>query len=99
MAKLVFINYSLEFCCVIICDCSLQMKMSSDTRRAISVILFYTALLFFLIGMAARLKSDFHSRMEISTAGFGVAAILVALGVITFLFSLGKTAKPEEPPL
>jgi len=66
------------------------MKMSSDTRRAISVILFYTALLCFLIGMAARLKSDFHSRAEISTAGFTVAAVLVALGVITFLFSLGK---------
>jgi hypothetical protein len=66
------------------------MKMSSDTRRAISVILFYTALLCFLIGMAARLKSDFHSRLEISTAGFTVAAVLVALGVITFLFSLGK---------
>jgi len=46
--------------------------------------------LFFLIGMAARLKSDFHSRLEISTAGFTVAAVLVALGVITFLFSLGK---------
>jgi glycerol uptake facilitator-like aquaporin len=76
------------------------MKMSSDTRRAISVIFFYTALLFFLIGMAARLKSDFHSRLEISTAGFTVAAILASLGVVTFLFSLrGKTNKPAEPPL
>jgi hypothetical protein len=76
------------------------MKMSSDTRKAISVILFYMALLFFLIGMAARLKSDFHSRTEISTAGFAVAAALASLGVITFLFSWrSKTDKPPEPPL
>jgi len=40
--------------------------------------------------MAARLKSDFHSRSEISTAGFSFAAVLVGLGVITFLVSLRK---------
>jgi len=56
------------------------MKMSSDTCKAISVILFYMALLCFLIGTAARLKTDFHSRLEISTAGFAVAAVLAALG-------------------
>jgi hypothetical protein len=66
------------------------MKMSSDTCKAISVISFYMALLSFLIGMAGRLKESFHSRAEISTAGFTLAAVLVALGVITFLFSLGK---------
>jgi multisubunit Na+/H+ antiporter MnhG subunit len=66
------------------------MKITSETKKAISIILIYLALLFFLIGMAARLKSDFHSRAEISTAGFTVAAVLVALGVIAFLFSLGK---------
>jgi hypothetical protein len=49
--------------------------------------LIYLALLFFLIGMAALLKESFHSRAEISTAGFSVAAVLAALGVITFLFS------------
>jgi uncharacterized membrane protein YtjA (UPF0391 family) len=76
------------------------MKMSSDTRKAISVILFYMALLFFLIGMAARLKSDFHSRTEISTAGFTVAAVLAALGLITFLLSLRKkTDHQSEPPV
>jgi Kef-type K+ transport system membrane component KefB len=74
--------------------------MSSDTKKAISVIFFYTALLFFLIGMAARLKESFHSRAEISTAGFTVAAVLSALGLITFLFSWrNKTDKPSEPPL
>jgi hypothetical protein len=66
------------------------MKMSSDTCKAISVISFYMALLSFLIGMAGRLKESFHSRAEISAAGFTLAAVLVALGVITFLFSLGK---------
>jgi hypothetical protein len=76
------------------------MKMSSDTCKAISVILFYTALLFFLIGMAARFKMDFHSRLEISTAGFAVAAVLAALGVITLLLSwTGKAEKRPEPPL
>jgi len=76
------------------------MKMSSDTRKAISVILFYTALLFFLIGMAARLKMDFHSRLEISTVGFAVAAVLAVLGVITLLLSwTGKQEKRPEPPL
>jgi uncharacterized membrane protein len=66
------------------------MKISSDTQKALSVILIYLALLFFLIGMAARLKESFHSRAEISTAGFTVAAVFVALGVIMFLFSLRK---------
>jgi hypothetical protein len=66
------------------------MKISTDTQKAISLILIYTALLFFLIGAAARLKSEFHARLEISRAGFTIAAVLVALGIITFLFSLGK---------
>ena len=66
------------------------MKISSDTQKALSVILIYLALLFFLIGMAARLKESFHSRAEISTAGFTVAAVFVALGVIMFLSSLRK---------
>ena len=66
------------------------MKISSETKKALSVIFFYTALLFFLIGTAARFKSDFHSRAEISTAGFTVAAVLAALGLISFLFSLRK---------
>ena len=65
----------------------LGMKISADTRKAISLILCYMALLFFLIGMAARLKSNFHSRLEISTTGFVVAAVLFTLGVIVFLFS------------
>ena len=66
------------------------MKITSETKKAISLILIYLALLFFLIGIAARLKESFHSRAEISTAGFTVAAVLAAFGITTFLFSLGK---------
>ena len=63
------------------------MKISTDTGKAVSLILIYTALLFFLIGVAAHLKSDFHSRSLISRTGLSTAAVLAALGVITFLFS------------
>jgi hypothetical protein len=66
------------------------MKISSDDQKAISLILIYTALLFFLVGMAARMKMDFHYRAEISTAGLTAAAVLAALGVLVFLFALGK---------
>ena len=66
------------------------MKISSDDQKAISLILIYTALLFFLIGMAARFKMDFHYRAEISTAGLSTAAVFAALGVIVFLFSWRK---------
>ena len=64
--------------------------MKADDERGISVILLYTALLFFLLGLAGRMKMNFHYRMEISTAGFVIAAVLAALGVIVFLFSLRK---------
>ena len=64
--------------------------MKADDEKGISVILFYTALLFFLIGLAGRMKMNFHYRMEISTASWVVAAILASLGVILFLFSLRK---------
>jgi len=50
--------------------------------------------------MAGRLKESFHARAEISTAGFVVAAVLAALGLIAFLFSWGgKTDNPTKPPL
>jgi len=63
------------------------MKISADTQKAISLILIYMALLFSLIGAAARMKSQFHARLEISTAGFVAAPVLATLGVIAFLFS------------
>ena len=66
------------------------MKISSETKKALSVIFLYMALLSFLIGMAARLKEGFQSRAEISTVGFTTAAILAGLGLIAFLFSLRK---------
>ncbi|HME88176.1 MAG TPA: hypothetical protein VKE30_03080 [Chthoniobacterales bacterium] len=64
--------------------------MKADDEKGISVILIYTSLLFFLLGLAARMKMNFHHRLEISTAGFVVAATLAALGVVLFLFSLRK---------
>jgi len=67
-----------------------QMKISSDDQKAIGLILVCLGFLFFLIGLAARLKESFHSRAEISTAGFTAAAIIAGLGVIVFLFSLRK---------
>ena len=66
------------------------MKMSSDTCKAISVILFYIALLSFLIGMAGRLKESFHSRAEISMSAFTTAVILAGLAIILLLFSLRR---------
>ncbi len=64
-----------------------QMKISTDTGKAIGLILIYTALLCFLVGVAADHKSDFHSRAVIFRTGLVTAAVLAALGVITFLFS------------
>ena len=66
------------------------MKLSSDDQRAIGLILVCLGFLFFLIGLAARLKENFHSRAEISTTGFTIAAILAGLGVLALLFSLRK---------
>ena len=64
----------------------LAMAISNETRRAIALILIYTALLFFLIGFAARMKSDFHYRSQISKAGITTGAVLAAAGVSTLLF-------------
>jgi hypothetical protein len=66
------------------------MKISSDDQKAIGVIVLYLGLLFFLIGLAARLKESFQSRAEISTAGFTAAAIMAAVGVLMILFSWKK---------
>jgi Kef-type K+ transport system membrane component KefB len=66
------------------------MRMSSDDQKAIGLILVCLGFLFFLIGLAARLKENFHSRAEISTAGFTVAAITAALGIVIFLYSWRK---------
>ena len=63
------------------------MKIASDTGKAIGLILIYIALLFFLIGVAAHSKSDFHSRELIFRTGLITAAVFAALGAITLLFS------------
>ena len=66
------------------------MKISSDDQKAIGLILICLGVLFFLIGLAGQLKSEFQFRGEISCVGFPAAAIAGALGVIVLLFSLRK---------
>jgi hypothetical protein len=68
------------------------MKISADTGKAISVILFYSALLFGLLGFAARMKMNFHGRLEISTASFVTAAVLAALAIVFLIFSFTRKA-------
>ena len=64
--------------------------MKAEDEKGISVILLYTGLLFFLLGFAARIKMNYHYRVELSNAGFVIAAVLAALGIVLFLFSLRK---------
>ena len=64
--------------------------MTSDDKKGLGVILIYIGLLFFLIGFAGRMKMDFHYANEIFTAGMIAAAVSAGLGVLLFLFSLGK---------
>jgi uncharacterized membrane protein YiaA len=66
------------------------MKISTDDQRAIGLIMFCVGVLSFLIGLAARLKENYHGRLEISSTGFTIAVILVAIGGILFLVSLKK---------
>jgi uncharacterized membrane protein YiaA len=66
------------------------MKISTDDKRAIGLILFCIGILSFLIGLAAHLKENYHSRAEISSTGFTIAIILAAIGVVLFLVSLRK---------
>ncbi len=68
------------------------MKMSIEARRGTSVISFYSALLFALLGLAGHAKMDFHHRGEIFSTFLVTAAVLVLLGIILLLSSLGKKA-------
>jgi hypothetical protein len=65
-------------------------SMKADDQRGISVVLFSMAFLFALLGFAARVKSDFHGRMEISSTIFIVAAVLASFGVIFLVVSFIK---------
>jgi hypothetical protein len=64
--------------------------MKAGDQRGISVILFSVALLSTLLGFAARAKSNFHGRVEISTNFFIAAAVLVSFGVIFLVVSFFK---------
>jgi uncharacterized membrane protein YiaA len=66
------------------------MRISTDDQRAIGLIVFCVGFLCFLIGLAARFKENYHSRVEIACTGFTAAAILAAIGGILLLLSLKK---------
>ena len=66
------------------------MKLSTDDQCAIGLILFCVGVLSFLIGIAGHFKSEYHHRGEIASAGFTIAIILAAIGVVMFLVSLKK---------
>jgi hypothetical protein len=66
------------------------MKISTNDQRAIGVIMVCVGFLCFLIGLAGHLKENYHSRGEICATGFTAAAVLAAIGIILFLFSLRK---------
>jgi LPXTG-motif cell wall-anchored protein len=66
------------------------MKISNDDQRAIGLILCCIGVLSFLIGLAGRLKENYHYRGEISSTSFTIAIILAAIGVVLFLVSLRK---------
>jgi hypothetical protein len=66
------------------------MKISSDDKKAIGLILICLGFLSFVIGIAAHLKAGFQSRAEITTTGFVAAAIFAGLGILVFLFSITK---------
>jgi DMSO/TMAO reductase YedYZ heme-binding membrane subunit len=66
------------------------MKISSDDKKAIGLILICLGFLCFVIGIAAHLKAGFQSRAEITTTGFVAAAIFAGLGILVFLFSITK---------
>jgi len=66
------------------------MKISSDDKKAIGLILICLGFLSFVIGIAGHLKAGFQSRAEITTTGFVAAAIFAGLGILVFLFSFTK---------
>lgn len=61
--------------------------MSSDTRKAVGLILIFIALLFFLLGMAARSKMNFHGREQGARIGFTAAGVFVGAGVVMLAIS------------
>ena len=68
------------------------MKMSTESRKGMSVICFYSALLFALLAFAAKMKMDFHGRVELSTGFLITASVLAAFGLVFLLLSFGKKA-------
>ena len=66
------------------------MKMSSEVRKAVSLILICLALLFFLLGMAARLKMNFRGRAQGSRIGLTAAGVLAGAGIAMLVFARSR---------
>jgi hypothetical protein len=66
------------------------MKMSSEARKAVSLILICLALLFFLLGMAAHMKMYFRGRDQGARIGFTAAGVFAGAGIVILVFSRRK---------
>jgi len=66
------------------------MKMSSEARKAVSLILICLALLFFLLGMAAHMKMYFRGRDQGARIGFTAAGVFAGAGIVILAFSHRK---------
>ena len=63
------------------------MKLSSETRRAVALILICLAFLWFLLGIAARTKMYFRGRAQGSRIGFTAAGVFAGAGIAMLVFS------------
>ncbi|HET9418365.1 MAG TPA: hypothetical protein VFO30_03415 [Chthoniobacterales bacterium] len=61
--------------------------MSAEARKAVSLILICLAVLFFLLGMAARMKMNFRGRGEGSRIGLTAAGVFAGAGIAMLAFS------------
>jgi Zn-dependent protease with chaperone function len=66
------------------------MKMSSEARRAVALILICLALLFFLLGMAAHMKMYFRGRDQGARVGFTAAGVFAGAGIVMLAFSRSR---------
>ena len=66
------------------------MKISSEARKAVSLILICLAVLFFLLGMAARMKMNFRGRAQGSRIGFTAAGAFAGAGIVMLAFSRSR---------
>jgi hypothetical protein len=66
------------------------VKMSSEARKAVGLILICLGLLCFLLGIAAQKKMYFRGRAEGSQIGFTAAGVFAGAGIIVLAFSRSR---------